>query len=59
VEKPLEFKARKKTINGKVVLEVQPIVEVTKHADGIGQDVKVKLPCLNLLADAKKMYGIK
>jgi len=58
VEKPLEFKARKEIVNGKITLVIDPISEIIKHADGIGQSVVMHMPSLNLINKTRALHGI-
>jgi hypothetical protein len=59
MKKPLEFKARKEIVNGKEVLTIDPIPEVIKHDDGIGQNVIMHMPSLSLINQCKLANGIE
>ncbi len=56
--KPIEFKARKKIVNGKEILVIDPISETIKHADG-SQDVIVHVPSLELIKQFKSAHNIQ
>ncbi|MCP4989338.1 MAG: hypothetical protein GY928_25765 [Colwellia sp.] len=58
MEKPLEFKARKEVVNGKEILVIDPISQVTKNPDG-SQDVTMIMPSLQLINDTKALHGIE
>ncbi len=58
MEKPLAFKAKKEVVNGKEILVIKPIATVVKHSDG-RQDVTLQMPCLNVIAKAKEIHGIR
>ncbi len=57
-KQPLNFKARKKIVNGKEVLVIDPIVEEITHPDG-RQDVIVHAPSLELINQFKSAQNIQ
>jgi hypothetical protein len=57
-DEPLNFKARKETVDGKEILVIDPIVEEVTLPDG-RQDVIVHAPSLELIKQFKSAHNIE
>jgi hypothetical protein len=57
-EEPKNFRARKKIVDGKEILVIDPIVEEITHPDG-RQDVIVHAPSLELIKQFKSAQNIE
>ena len=57
MKKPLEFKAKRVMVDGKETVQIEPIAEIIKHADGMGQDVIMHMPSLALINQFKEANG--
>jgi hypothetical protein len=56
-KKPLNFKARKKIVDGKEILIIDPIIEEITHPCG-RQDVIVHAPSIELINKFKSTHNI-